>query len=93
MNVPEFDECIGAIDAGTANPLQVFVYENDVAGPASFKFRKELADLVRHIEAECLKAHLETVPGMLFEAIKHGDEKHQEWLRKAIDDFYLKVAK
>lgn len=26
----------------------------------------------------------------LFEAIKHGDDKHQEWLKTAINDFYMK---
>lgn len=28
----------------------------------------------------------------LYEAIKHGDESHQEWLKNEMEDFYDRVA-
>lgn len=36
---------------------------------------------------EAEDAHIEEV-GTLFEKIKHGDEAHQTWLAKAIDDHF-----
>lgn len=52
IEIPEFWECLQAEDEGTANPLEKFIYENDVAGDDGVKFRRELIAMIRFVESQ-----------------------------------------
>jgi hypothetical protein len=44
----QYDECAERVAAGTANPLDVFIFENEPAGhAASDKFRAELEAAIK----------------------------------------------
>jgi len=49
-------------------------------GPAGFKLLQRLN-------------FLENQVAMLFDAIKHGDDKHQEWLKAAIKNHFTEAKK
>ena len=65
MNIPEFDECAKAVDAGTASPIEMFVYENDLSPEhMSLKFREELRQMLLYVSREAVKSYHATNANM-----------------------------
>ena len=49
MRLPTFTECSDLVDKDQANPLEVFIYENEPAGNEdSNEFRKGLIDVLHY---------------------------------------------
>lgn len=50
MPLPTFDEAAAKVDAGTADPLERFIFDNEPDGPAEERyFREGLQALIDHI--------------------------------------------
>jgi predicted glycosyltransferase len=54
VTIPTYEEAKERVESGKADPLDIFIVENEPAGiKQEEKFRKELQELVDYIEA-CL---------------------------------------
>lgn len=58
-SLPTFEQCEEAVKKGEATALEIFIHENEPAGPQNTeKFREELANLISETVADTLKIHV-----------------------------------